>query len=127
METIKRIWEQDSYSWGGYAIETDKRTLELRIDNQQDCCEAWGWFFSEDDTQQFIGAELKEVHVVDTALNKRRLEEKIPYGVDEGEIMFVNLETDRGTLQFVAYNCHNGYYGHAAEVRSITTVHNTVL
>ncbi len=28
--------------------------------------------------------------------------------------MFVNLETNVGLLQFVAYNSHNGYYGHDA-------------
>jgi hypothetical protein len=33
-----------------------------------------------------------------------------------GNIMFVNLTTDRGALQFVAYNIHNGYYGHEATV-----------
>ncbi len=30
--------------------------------------------------------------------------------------MFVNLETNKGTLQFVAYNEHNGHYGHEAKV-----------
>ena len=32
--------------------------------------------------------------------------------------MFVNVETDKGLLQFVAYNEHNGYYGHEACVIS---------
>jgi hypothetical protein len=37
---------------------------------------------------------------------------------DEDNAMFVNVETDRGTLQFVLYNSHNGYYGHKARVVS---------
>jgi hypothetical protein len=31
-----------------------------------------------------------------------------------GGAMFVNLETSEGILQFVAYNSHNGGYGHDA-------------
>jgi hypothetical protein len=32
--------------------------------------------------------------------------------------MFVNLETDKDTLQLTVYNSHNGYYGHSAFIRS---------
>ena len=41
----------------------------------------------------------------------------------EGGVMFVNLETDMGTLQFVAYNEHNGYYGHEAKVQCTKLTH----
>ena len=39
--------------------------------------------------------------------------EELEY-LDSGGAMFVNLETSEGLLQFVAYNAHNGYYGHEA-------------
>lgn len=32
--------------------------------------------------------------------------------LDAGSAMFINVETTKGLLQFVAYNEHNGYYGH---------------
>ena len=32
--------------------------------------------------------------------------------------IFINVNTDRGTLQFKAYNNHNGYYGHMVRVHS---------
>jgi tRNA(Ile2) C34 agmatinyltransferase TiaS len=45
----------------------------------------------------------------------------------EGGVMFVNIETNEGTLQFVAYNEHNGYYGHIAKVQSMQLSHEVVL
>jgi hypothetical protein len=38
---------------------------------------------------------------------------------DETSTIFVNIETSRGTLQFIAYNRHNGYYGHKVKIDSI--------
>lgn len=55
--------------------------------------------------------------VTDTALNNHLVKENMPYGEGEGgDTMFVNIQTDRGILQFTAYNRHNGYYGHRAVV-----------
>jgi hypothetical protein len=39
----------------------------------------------------------------------------------------VNIDTDRGQLQFVAYNEHNGYYGHNAVVVSKQLTHEECL
>lgn len=102
MEKILRI-EEISGQYGcmtqeGYAIVTDKQTIKLLIDNHQDCCEDWGYFMSEDNFESFIGAKILEIEC----------------GVDNGDIMFVNIVTDKDVLQFVAYKCHNGYYGHGA-------------
>lgn len=85
----------------------------MGIDNDQQCCEWWGYFMSEDDLDTFVGAKLLRVEVVDTCLRKEKLVD-----VYDGGTMFVDLVTDRGVLQFVAYNDHNGYYGHYATVRS---------
>ena len=61
------------------------------------------------------------ISVTDSALNeaimkKNELDTSEKYF--EGGVMFVNIETDRGVLQFVAYNQHNGYYSHEAKVIS---------
>ena len=131
MEKILRI-EEISGQYGcmtqeGYAIVTDKQTIKLLIDNHQDCCEDWGYFMSEDNFESFIGAKILEITLTDTALNTKKIDEHIEYGVDNGDIMFVNIVTDKGVLQFVAYNCHNGYYGHGAYVFSEQLKHETCL
>jgi len=118
MEKILRIEETsfahgDQYrsSYDGYQIVTDKQTIKFGIADGQSCCEDWGYFTSNDDYEEFIGAQVLAVKVVDDALKV----EKVP-DVYAGGVMFVNIETDRGTLQFGAYNAHNGYYSHEAIV-----------
>jgi hypothetical protein len=122
--------EDEEYSWdsqSGYAITTDKQVIKLLIDSGQRCCERWGYFMSEDDLDSFIGSNVIDISITDTALNTTVLNDR---GVDpedewfEGNIMFVNINTDRGVLQFTAYNMHNGYYGHQAHVISEQLEHS---
>jgi len=98
-------------SMDGYKVETDKHTFYVLIDNEQNCCESWGYFSSEDDLRQLIDATLLEVRLTDKALNTKTVEES-GYYEDEGGIQFVDFVTDRGTFQLAVYNAHNGYYGH---------------
>ena len=49
----------------------------------------------------------------DTALNVEKYNEECEF-LDAGDCMFVNVNTTEGLIQFTAYNCHNGYYGHDA-------------
>lgn len=78
--------------------------------NGQCCCENWGYLSSEDDFGSFIGSELKNVYVTDTKLGT--IVSNMKEDLDAGSAMFINVETTKGLLQFVAYNEHNGYYGH---------------
>jgi hypothetical protein len=108
-------------SGDGYVITTDKQIIKLLIDNGQGCCENWGYFMSEDDLGGFIGAEIIDISVTDTALKTEQLKD---FDFDcGGGVMFVNINTDKGLLQFVAYNEHNGYYGHEAVVISEQLTH----
>lgn len=102
----------------GYRIVTTRQTIELVIDNMQSCCENWGYFWSNDNPQDFIGAFVRAIYVTDTALHAH----KVPH-IYEGDVMFVNIDTNQGLLQFVAYNEHNGYYGHTAKVVSTQLQH----
>lgn len=97
--------------YDGYIIKTENHEFNILIDNGQCCCESWGYFYMNDDEQEFIGAELLEVNLTDTALNKEKVEES-GYYEDYGGIQFVDFVTDKGVLQFAVYNAHNGYYGH---------------
>lgn len=107
---------EDDNGKSGFIVTTTEQDISLLIDSIQDCCESWGYFWCNDDVKEFVGAELYGVSITDTALNTKIVEREGADSRDEGDIMFVNLETNKGKLQFVAYNCHNGYYGHEAIV-----------
>lgn len=109
----------------GFQVRTNEQVIKLAISNDQSCCEDWGYFLTEDDTDKFVGAELREVRITDTNRSNRQFSNNWePWDadnaihVDDGDVMFVDLLTSEGTLQFVAYNAHNGYYGHEARVES---------
>ena len=126
METIQKInLIEDDGAYDGYEIVTNEKTISLLIENHQDCCELWGYFWCNDNPEEFIGSELIDIKVVDDALNQQLFDETVT--LYEGNVMFVNLETSFGTLQFVAYNEHNGYYGHTAMVRSESFNYETFL
>ena len=99
------------YSYEGFVITTSKQEIKLGISDGQRCCERWGYFLTNDNPEDFIGANVLSVDIVDEILDKKKDVE-----IYEGSVIFVNIETDRGTLQFTAYNEHNGYYGHDAIV-----------
>lgn len=103
----------NSTSYEGFIITTTNQEIKLGIGEGQNCCERTGYFITNDNYSEFIGAELLDVFITDSCLIK----EKAP-DIYEGDTMFVNIETNRGTLQFTAYNEHNGYYAHQAVVIS---------
>jgi hypothetical protein len=96
----------------GYKVVTDKHTYHILISNGQSCCENWGYMSSEDDLDYFVGAELLEVNLTDTELNKGKLDKQNVW-IGDGGVQFVDFVTDKGTLQLAVYNGHNGYYGHS--------------
>lgn len=113
MEIIKSISEIENCQDSGFIVITSDQEIVLSISNLQSCCESWGYFWCNDNHEDFIGANLLNVTITDKCL----VTEKLPE-LYEGEAMFVNLETDKGALQFVAYNEHNGYYSHFVRVIS---------
>lgn len=128
---IKDYEAKEGYSHvAGFEVVTDKQSIKLYIDNVNSCCEKWGHFWCNDNPQEFIGAELRSVSLTDTALNKAQMKANDLNPNDEwfeGGVMFVNFETDKGTLQFVAYNEHNGFYGHEAKVQCTQLTHAETL
>ena len=109
-------FDDDDYGYSGYKIHTDKQVISLLISNGQSCCEDWGYLMSEElnDGDNFIGANITSIKEVSLA--------DITKDEDEDDYfdpcIFINVNTDRGTLQFKAYNSHNGYYGHDVRVHS---------
>lgn len=127
IEEVTFKLEADGQEFDGYQVITDKQTIKLGISNYQSCCESWGYFMSEDDLKEFEGAELKEITLTDVALKTEIFKSKDIDLELEGDLMFVNFSTDKGVLQFTAYNQHNGYYGHSAIVISEQLNHEEVL
>lgn len=130
---IKDAWcEQD-----GFKITTTEQEIYLVIDNIQCCCENFGYFMSEDNIDNFIGTELLDIKITDTmnksitvdVLKENYLDFDPEGNIDiyDGDIMFVDIITSNGVLQFVAYNEHNGYYGHDAWVISRQLNYNQCL
>mgnify|MGYP000876036974 FL=1 len=116
--------------WDGLSVTTNKRRITLAISSVQSCCEHYGTILSEDDKSLYIGTELMSINFIDACsydecevLKKSRLES---CDVDVLDCAFINLNTDKGKLQFAVYNNHNGYYGHdikfiEEDISSITT------
>ena len=133
MEKILKIFEVEGVkpkqceygTCDGFEIITEKQRILIAIDNEKSCCEQFGYFSSVDNFDEFIGADLLEIKIVDEALNVATLPD---YCLEDGGgVMFVNFETSKGTLQFAAYNAHNGYYGHHAYVESEQLTHEMCL
>ncbi len=123
-EIIKSIEDTGS----GFKIITNLQVIEVGIEMEQSCCEEPGYFICNDSFDDFIGADLVDISLVDEELNTRIFNTHVGGGsLDEGDVMFVNFETSRGTLQFVVYNAHNGYYGHGAWVISEKLNHRECL
>ena len=134
-ETILAIAEVESHPikhpigytvhYDGYKITTDKQNILVLIENDQQCCESWGYICTNDNMEEFIGANLLSINLTDIALNNANLPAED--WCDEREIQFVNLHTDKGLLQLAVYNAHNGYYGHSIYVQSIQLNHESCL
>jgi hypothetical protein len=130
MEKIIAIMEHEKDGYEGYKVITSEQEILLSIDNDQACCEDWGYFWCNEKPQSFVGTNLKGIEITDTELNKAiMLKNEVEQSTEyfEGGVMFVNLNTSGGVLQFVAYNQHNGYYGHSAIVTSKQLNHEECL
>lgn len=109
---VNGVGEREKYD--GYEVVTDKHKVYVLINNEQECCEDWGYAITYDDAAHFISAELLEIRLTDVALDQVRF----PPVVEDGQMyeyrqqQFVDFVTTRGVFQVVLYNEHNGYYGH---------------
>lgn len=120
---IKRKGESNwPRGYSGYAVRTEEGTLLFLIEDGQNCCETYGYIMSEDAVEDFVGANLLAVNFVDEACNVKTEEILKDSWIDKGSCCFINLETDQGTLQFVLYNEHNGYYSHSVYLQTLTNI-----
>lgn len=109
VQMLNALFGESKYD--GYEVVTDQHIYRVLIENEQNCCEDWGYFSSNDSGFEcYIGKELIGVHLIDTALNTIKVDDLY---LDQGDIQFVDFDFSDGTkLQLAVYNAHNGYYGH---------------
>lgn len=129
-EIIKSIeyfqpFEGEYKGMEGYKIVTDKQEILILINNSQQCCEEWGYeacsekgiLETQDDLDDYIGAEILDIEIVDTEKDiYKSLTDRV-YRFYSSNAEFVNIKTSKGKLQFVVYNAHNGYYGHKIYIK----------
>lgn len=125
-EKIIEISNYSDLTYSGYSIKTNQQEILMAISSEYSCCEEFGSLIStkekgylttEDDFEFFVGSEILEIRITDVALNceffkKERISQEYT------NTMFVDFITSKGTFQFVAYNSHNGYYGHNVFIKS---------
>lgn len=105
-------------SFDGAVIKLDDGSeIKFGIDNSQSCCEQWGYLAPKDDVKDFIGAVLLSVKEVDTFPEGVAKHDWIDEALNStwGEFGWqgIEVQTNKGVLQFVVYNNHNGYYSHS--------------
>jgi hypothetical protein len=126
METILKIEGAEfELEQKGFIITTNKQRIRLYVDNSECRHEDAGYFLSEDNLDEFINSDLFSVKITDRLLKAHeKFDTDLIY---EGDAMFVDLNTSRGVLQFVAYVDHGCYYGHeACVVSSQLTIQKTL-
>lgn len=109
-DEIVKIEKVDNDELLGYLITLSNGFISLMIDNESNCCESWGAMMTNDNLEDFIGASFLEL--TETTSD----DISPPDEFTEKHTVFVDIKTSRGTLQFTAYNQHNGYYGHNVEI-----------
>lgn len=123
-------WAPDKEAWNkydGFRVLTDKQDIRFGITNGSSCCEDFGYFSTNDNLKEFVGADLSDISLTGTDLLTKKIAADFPYGFDSGGVMFVTIKTSKGDLQFAAYNSHNGYYGHTAKIWSEQVTHEESL
>lgn len=118
IEKIENIEETIWEGFEGYWIKTNKQIIKIGISNEQACCEVFGYLTTNDDLKDFIGATFFDIKLTDTSLNTKIIKERFEHEFDDEDIQFVDINTDKGTLQLAVYNKHNGYYGHSIIIES---------
>lgn len=111
-ETIEKIEEVVTYENEGYLIETDKAQYTVYVGGEKEasCCESWGYMSTDENLDEYIGAELLSIEEVDSNYNTKEI--KLD-AYNSADTCFVRVNTSKGMFTLAVYNDHNGYYGHS--------------
>ena len=102
---IKKIKKINNYF---YKINlNNNKFIKCSIDKDYYCCENFGIHLNIHDLKHFENANIKNIN-----MSKIYGEEDDTYGYDITMKVDLILQTDKGDIKFIIYNCHNGYYSH---------------
>lgn len=100
----------ENIDFNGFILKTESHIITLAIQNEQECCELYGYFMTNDDINEFIGHDLLDVKITDTDLTEHSViydhinsllgEDIVNESDRSSEVMFVTLTTTNGILQF---------------------------
>ncbi len=117
-EQITKISEYSSNNYMGYNISTNKREIEIKINDVRNCCETFGKSLicnneyidlNKYDISQFYGLTINNIS------HKKYVKES--KNCNECFILNLSIMLNNGlTLQFEVYNEHNRFYSHDAFV-----------
>lgn len=119
IESIEEVsdFKVEGELYEGYHIHTHTQDIWLLIGLDRDSHHSFGYFLSQDNFADFIGKDIQDIRLTDINRNSIELSDKYELNEVAG-LMFVDLLTEIGILQFTAYNGSNGYYGVAAKIIS---------
>jgi hypothetical protein len=107
----------DLHQWEGIKLEMSDPTknIILKIDNESQCCEVWGYNISYSETiftnlEDFIGAIFISSEIIEyDTFCKDSNKDRVSIGI--------KIITDRGNITVEFYNDHNGYYPHDVSIQ----------
>lgn len=110
LECLKSI--EYSGMFDGFKITTSKNIWYILISNAPQCCENFGYVSKPDDYKDFIGANVYSISSTVRTIKDNIESIQLSSSSEYSNCLFITFYTDKGDLQFTAYNEHDGYYGH---------------
>lgn len=84
---------------------TDGTKIQI-FDDGQSCCEH-RYMTCDDDLSKIVGGKLISIETKPGAAPEKEEE----YSSESHEVVFLDIQTDKGFVTFATHNEHNGYYG----------------
>lgn len=113
------VEERPDDDWIGIKITTNKQEIKVLINDFQSCCEQYDVLILSPNCTlpipDIIGHEIKNVGWGKEIVNNLtcQIGSLNFYNETLQESAIVNIETNKGLYQIIAYNDHNGYYQHS--------------
>lgn len=110
LECLKSI--EYSGMFDGFKITTSENIWYILISNAPQCCENFGYVSKPEDYKDFIGANVYSISSTVRTIKDNIESIQLSSSSEYSNCLFITFYTDKGDLQFTAYNEHDGYYGH---------------
>ena len=123
IKATKTIMDYFNNPMSGFEVITSKQNIKLLMDEWDERYHNHGYFWCNDNLECFIDAKLKDIIIAHKPISEKQMKKNnvgnFHKRYNDDGIMFVNIGTDRGILQFVAYNKnYNGFSGSKVKIIS---------